>query len=269
MTKSSKCLYIFILLPVFIALLFLFLWSFIVPQDLKDTVGILRWRRNVTSPSISSPEWMDQMIQTNTNKSNHRVGENVLLNALGQLEISGPENVMTYVTLESSCKKLKPHLIVFERYRKDLPDKMLYVRLFKAVKKFYSIYCGRDERFQKLFAKWQDQLQGLHEQFVDCEGDPDWYEESNVTNLCENAINIVNCYSDSLEMETSKSVAKAWKCLFQLVLNEAMIHPCQFMSMKQEFSLEDIFSSSGSSEQFNIIMIVLVGAIMSINIFFC
>lgn len=239
--KSSKCLFIFILLPILIALLIAGLWCILVPEDIKNTVGILRWRRNPELLSHRSPEWIDQMIQTNSNKSSHRLGENVLLNALGQLEISGPENIMTYISMDSPCKKMRPHLNVFKRYEKDIPDKSLYVHLLKAVKKFYSIYCGRDRKYQKLFADWKDQLLGLHEQFIDCEGVPDWYEDSNATSLCETASNIVNCYYDYLVMETSKSVAKAWKYIFQSVLNEAMTQPCRFSTSKEELS---IFSSS-------------------------
>ena len=263
--KSSKCLLIFIFLPILIAILIVALWCILVPEDVKHTIGILRWRRNPELPSNRSPEWMEQIIQMNSNRSNHRTGENVLLNALGQLEISGPENIMTYVTLESPCKKMKPYLNVFKRYQEDVSDKSLYVRLFKAVKKFYSIFCGQDERYQKLFSKWHDQLLRLHEQFIDCDGAPDWYENSNETILCENAKNIVNCYSESLKMEASIKVAKAWKCIFQLVLNEAMTKTCQFQTLPHEF--DDIFSSSAqNSKNLNVILILLFA--ISLNIFY-
>lgn len=246
-----------------IALLIAALWCILVPENVENSVGIWRLRRTSKLSPHRTSEWMEQIIQVNSNKSNQRNGENVLVNALGHLGISAPEHVMTYVTLESPCKKMKPHLNVFERYQDDVPDKKLYVHLFKAVRKFYSIYCGRDERYQKLFSKWQDQLLRLHEQFIDCDGAPDWYENSNVTNLCESARNVVNCYSESLTMETSKSVAKAWKCLFQSVLNEAMLKPCQFSSSRREFSFEDVFSSAGNSRNLNVIFIYLFATLFN------
>lgn len=229
--KDAKFTCIFVLLLIVITLLAAALWCFLLPEDVKDTVGIKRWRR---VPQQPPPDWMTQMIETNANKSRLHFSENVLLNALGQLKISGPEDVMTYITLDSPCKTLKHYSDVFERYHKDVPDKELYVRVFKAIKKFTFIYCGRDERYRKLFARNQDRIVGLHEQFEDCQGQLDWYENFNDATRCDDARSIISCYEDALRMDIGSDVARAWKCIFKAVVNEAMIRPCNFTATHEE-----------------------------------
>lgn len=219
--KDAKFISIFVLLLILIALLIFTLWCVVLPELAKDAFGIQRKRRE-------PPLWMEQMMEQSNNKSLQRSSENILLTALGRLEISGPEDVMTYITVDSPCKQLKPHIGTFERHRKDVPDKKLFVRLFNAIKKFYSMYCGRDERYQKLFTKSQDELQNLHENFEDCKGAPDWYENMNATLRCEDAHIIMNCFVDTLRMEIGDGAANAWQCIFKSVVNEAMIQPCNF-----------------------------------------
>lgn len=245
--KSAKFLSIFIIVLILITLMAVALWCVILPEDAKEAIEMFRWPRS--SEHREPLAWMDQAIETNSNKSLARLGANVLMIGLGELEISAPENVMTYITFESPCKTLKPQIKRFERYRNILPDNKLYVRLFKAIEKFHSMYCGRDERYRKLFSQWQEELLGLHEQFVDCEGAPDWYENSNTTILCSDARNIMNCYAESIKVEIGIDAAKAWKYLFRSVLNEAMIKRCKFPVMKQDlaFNVESISAESFSS----------------------
>lgn len=252
--KNSKFISIFVLLLILITLLIVALWTVRLPEDVKDTIGISRWTRGAKRNSPQSPEWMERMIDTNSNKSRQRSAENVLLNALGMLEISGPENVMTYIHLDAPCKKLKPYINVFERYRKDVPDKQLYIRLFNAIKKFHSIFCGRDERYRKLFAQWQDELLRLHEQFVDCQGAPDWYE--NPTTLCADASNVVNCNVETLRMEIGSDAANAFECIFVPIVNEAMIQPCNLAASKRDFCFEDCVSAGARSLRFEAFLIL-------------
>lgn len=184
-----------------------------------------------------------------------------MLNALGQLKISAPENIMTYITLESPCKKLKPYINVFERYRKDVPDKKLYVRLFNAIQNFHSVYCGRDERYRKMFSQQQEELLKLHENFEDCEGEPDWYENGNATVRCVNARNIMNCYSETLRIEIGSRVARAWNCIFERVINEAMVQSCNFTVSKRGSAFDDdndVGVSSGAKSKGFAAMILFV-----------
>lgn len=243
--KQAKFISIFILLLILIALLVVALWCVLLPEDVKDTIGIIRWRRNMDLPP-QTPAWMEQMIETNSNKSHQRTTENVLLNALGQLEISGPENIMTYITRESSCKTLKAHIKTFERIHKDLPDSQLFVRLFKAIEKFHFMFCGRDERYRKVFSQHDVELLALHEQFVDCEGSPDQYENPNSTIRCAEADNIVKCNVETLKSEIGERAARVYECIFEAVLDEAMIQPCNFTTVKGELS----FKSAGNSNHF-------------------
>lgn len=231
--KKAKFITIFILLLILITLLVVALWCVLLPGDVKDTIGSLRWRRDMEIPPSlpQAPAWMEQMIEANYNKSHHRTSENVLLNALGQLQISGPENIMTYITQDSPCKTLKPHIKTFERIHKDLPDSQLFVRLFKAIEKFYFAYCGRDERYRKLFSPHDAELIALHEQFVDCEGSPDWYENPNSTTRCAEANEVVKCNVETLQTEIGERAAKAYQCIFEVVLDAVMIHPCNFTTV--------------------------------------
>lgn len=217
--KDAKFISIFVLLLILITLLIFTLWCVVLPEDAKDTVETLRRRREL-------PHWVEQKIEKSTNESLRRSSENALLTALGRLMISSPEDIMTFITLDSPCKHLKPYIEIFERHHKDLPDNQLFVRLFKAIKTFNFIYCGRDERYRKLFAKWQDELLNLHENFEDCEGARDWYENINATVRCEDARSIEKCYVVALQTQLGVDVASAWKCIFKPVVNQAMIQPC-------------------------------------------
>lgn len=247
--KDAKFISIFVLLLILIALLIFTLWCVVLPEVAKDTVGIQRNRRE-------PPLWMEQMMEKSTNKSLQRSSENVLLTSLARLEISGPEDVMTYITLDSPCKQLKPYIRTFERHRKDVPDKKLFVRLFNAIKKFYSSYCGRDERYQKLFTKSQDELRNLHENFEDCEGAPDWYENMNATLRCEDARIIMNCFVDTLRMEIGDGAANAWQCIFTSVVNEAMIQPCNFTNT----IVNDVSRSSFSGWMSRVVQVTILFA---------
>lgn len=251
--KSAKFISIFILLLVLITLAAAALWWILLPQDVEDIVEVLRQRRNMELRQ-QPPAWMKEMVERNANNSFGRTGENVLLNALGQMEVSGPENIMNYITHDSACKELRRHIIVFERYRPHLPDDELYVRLFKAIENFYAIYCGKDERYRKLFSRWQDELLRLHEQFVDCEGKPDWYENPNATTRCADAKVIMMCYVDSLRLEIGEPVGKAWKCIFKSVLDKAMVQPCNF-SKDENF---DGLGSAANSLKAGAVLIVLI-----------
>lgn len=244
--KRAEFVSILILLAIFILLLIVALWCLLLPEDVKDAFGSERWRRKSEWKPPQSPEWLKQKVERTHNRSRAYFAERVLFNALGNLEISGPEDVMTYITLDS-CKDLKRFVDTFKRYRDVLVEENLFVRLSKAIRKFHSIYCGRDERYRKLFSQWQDELLGLHEQFVDCEGSPDWLENTNATNRCSEANSIMKCSGETLEMEIGSQAAKAWKCLFRAVVNEAMIQPCSFTHSRNDFPF-DVGSAATSSE---------------------
>lgn len=247
--KGFKFCSIFILLLILIALLIVALWCFLLPEEVKETLGAARLPRYSKTELGKPPEWIGELIETNSNKTLIRKGENVLLNALGQLEISGPENIMAYVTLDAPCKKMKPYVSVYEKRHGNVPEKNLYVRLFKAIKKFHTIYCGRDERYRKLFSQTQDELLGLHEQFVDCDGQPDWFENTNSSKVCKDAESIMNCYVESLRLEIGEIAARAWKCIFVHVFKEMMDQPCDFIAKRTILydDADDVFGSAATS----------------------
>lgn len=258
--KGPKFVFIVILLMILITLLIVALWCVLLPEDVKDALGNKRWRRKSEIEPPQSPEWLKQKVAGTNNASRAYFAERVLLNALGNLQISGPEDVMTYITVDS-CKDLKRFLDTFVRYQDCLGEEHLYVRLAKAIRKFHSFYCGRDERYRKLFSQFQDELLGLHEQFVDCEGPPDWFENSNKTNRCSEAKSVMNCYEDTLKMEIGSRPAKAWKCLFEAVVNEAMIMPCSFPHSKNDF-LSAVGSSAASPKAKAIIIAAALCALI-------
>ena len=246
--NKGKFLSIFLFLVTLAAVLVVVLWQFILPEDIKDSMGIIRWRRNsdVPLPTPQTPPWMGEMIVANANRSNQRTSENILLNALGQLQISGPENIMAYISMQSTCATIRPYLKIFERNHKDLPDSQLFVRLFKAVEKFHLSFCGNNERYRRIFSMHEVELTALHEQFVDCEGEPDWYERTNSTTRCAEADNVVKCYGETLKSEIDESTARAYVCLLETVLNVAMVGPCNFTTVSIDLS----FNSTGSSSVF-------------------
>lgn len=264
MLKNFKFCSIFVLLLILITLAALILWCLLLPEDVKDALGMLRRRRNMEVETEHPPRWIEELVQTNVNKTVERKGENVLINALGQLGISSPENIMAMITLDSPCKNLKPHLNAFGRHHEDVPDTNLYARLFNAIKKFASIYCGPDERYRKLFTKWQEVLLGLHEQFVDCDGQPDWFENTNATSVCASAENIMNCYGESLRVEIGDVGAKAWKWIFTHAVNELTVKPCKFSAQNVVLSSDEVFGSSSVRPESGMLLALLTCILASI-----
>lgn len=251
--KFVKILSILVILLILITSLIVVLWIVLAPEKLQSAIGTIRLRRNLeaaqetTTKAVESSQWINQMIETNSNKTLIRTEENVLLNTLEQLEISSPEDVMTYITVEGGCKKLKHYINVFENNHKDLPDSKLYVRLFRAIEKFHTIVCGREERYHKFFLTWQDELTGLHENFLDCQGEPDWYELENSTVICAKADSILKCYQRDISEFVGAIVGETWTCIFKRVVNAALNIPCNFTKTPHHeklISLEDDGSTS-------------------------
>lgn len=251
MTKKQVVSF-FLLFVVMLLLLIVGVWCYVLPKDVKQTIENIRWRRNFNSPQ--APDWMERMIRENSNKSLSRESENVLLNALGQLQISGPENIMTYITKDTPCKKLKPSLKIFEKYEKDLPQTQLYVRLFRAVRKFYLLYCGKDERYRKVLLRYESELIGIREQFIDCEGSPDWYDNLNSTKRCAEANDVLKCDYETLRSEIGVRASKAFSCIFKSVLEETMIQTCNLTTVS--------FESAGSSNEFSATILFFTFAVI-------
>jgi len=266
--KVGFVILLILITSLIVALCFVLLW----PEQLERTIGTsLRWKRTSQLPEQQqqqqqAPKWINEMIETNSNKTLIRTEENVLLNALGQLEISSPEDVMTYITLDAGCKKLKRYRDVFEKNHKDVPDSVLYVRLFRSITTFHTLYCGRDERYRRIFAELQDELLGLHEEFLDCNGQPDWYETTNSTVVCATAEGISNCYAHKLRAQIDDVAAvTVWTCVFQSVLNAAMLTPCNFSRV---LNSADAVNFSTKSSQVNCFFILLLCSFVSFfNIF--
>lgn len=250
--KREKFVPLFLFVVILLSVLVVTVWCYVLPEDVKCYIQKSRWRRNLNSPQ--APDWMERMIRENSNKSLHRTSENVLLNALGQLQISGPENVMTYITKDSPCKELKPSLKIFQKYQRDLPETQLYARLFRAVRKFYFLYCGKDEQYRKLLSRFQDDLKAVHEQFKDCEGSPDWFDILNSTKRCDEANEVLNCNYETLKSEIGTRAAKAYNCIFKVVLEETMIQTCNLTSVTVE--------STGSSNEFKATILFFTSSVI-------
>lgn len=251
--KKEKFISLLIFSIVFLGLVVTVLWRFILPLDIKESISIIRWRREMDPPPTTPTPIIDIMIESSSNKTTQRTSENILLNALGHLQISCPEDIMAFIQMQSSCSDIKPYLKVFERNHKDLSDDQLFVRLFKAVEKFYAIFCGKNERFRRIFIEHEAELKGLHEQFADCQGAPDWYENKNSSLRCTEAANIVKCYGESLRNEINESTARAFVCLLEQVLNVTMTGPCSFTTVAIDLS----FHSSSASNSSEFIAIIL------------
>jgi hypothetical protein len=259
--KQGKFISILLFSLVLIALTIVLLWRFILPLNIKESIGFIRWRRTMELPLPPPP--IMEMIETSNNRSNQRTSENILLSALGQLQISGPEDIMEFTAMESSCALIRPHLKVYEKHHEDLPDAKLYVRLFKAVEQFYAAFCGRNQRLRQLFTEHEDEMKALHEQFVDCDGAPDWYENKNDTTRCAEANSIVKCYGETLRNEIDESIARAFVGLLESVLNVSMAKPCSFTTSAIDLSFRSSDASKSSGFTAKILFFTLVVAFMS------
>lgn len=201
-------------------------------DGLKDRISNLFTKRSVTDDVTISPLLNNEIIQDINNKTLIHSEVNILMVSLGQLEISSPEKIMAYINDDNGCKKMKHYLGIYKKNHKNVANNNLYVRLFKGIEKFYTLFCGNDDHhYRRIISSCEESLRSLHEQFIDCEGKLDWYEKVNSSIVCSDAKNILECYHTVTLTKCNADVARKLTHLFEYVLNALLIPSCNFTSI--------------------------------------
>lgn len=228
-------------------------------DGLKDRISNLFTKRSVTDVKAStiSPLLDNRIIQQTNNKPLIHSEVNILMVSLGQLGINSPEKIMAYITEDNGCKKLKHYLGIYQKNHKNLANNMLYVRLFKGIEKFHSLFCSKDDQhYQRVISNCEEPLRSLHEQFIDCEGKLDWYEKMNSSIVCSDAQSILECYHTVTVTKCNTDVARQMIHLFEHVLNAILIPSCDFASIlhskNQALIYDDTFQETIRSFDDNI-----------------
>lgn len=193
--------------------------------------------------------------------------ENVLEVTLAKLLITSPEDLMTsYVTRENfGCKDLKRSLKVFSsNYNGNLKSNLVYVRLFRSIGKFCQHFCGREEKYRKIFTPWQEEFMKLHEEFQDCQGRLDWYEK-NSTFACDEANKIIECYHEALTFAINDKVIYHYIEVFKRIINEALSSSCKFNPLKLTYSEKE----AANEGNIDWILILIVFSVLSAFLLIC
>lgn len=133
--------------------------------------------------------------------------ENQLMLNLANLQITSPERIILQITgtrkpydVCDKVLKMINNTLRGQRECHPLEPDNLYVKLFRGLEMFVSAYC-RDDQFQRSFNHHLDCYNELHEEYIDCEGLPDWFENSNKSKLCLVFRDIVECeYTKSAKL---------------------------------------------------------------------
>ncbi|CAO1386261.1 unnamed protein product [Diamesa serratosioi] len=203
-------------------------------DGLKDRIRNLFTKRNAPDiiETTISPLLANKIIQESNNKTLIHSEVNILMVSLGQLEISSPEKIMAYINEDNGCKKLKHYLGIYKKNHKNVANSNLYVRLFKGIEKFYTLFCGKDDQhYRRVISSCEESLRSLHEQFIDCEGKLDWYEKVNSSIVCSDAQSILECYHTVIITKCDSDVARRIVHLFEYVLNALLMPSCDFVSI--------------------------------------
>lgn len=125
--------------------------------------------------------------------------ENQIMLHLAKMYIVSPERVLMLLTtdsLEDTCKRISEEMEKIKMTQEGcipLSSENLYMKLLKTFKYFDAEICPPDSRLRKKLDKTGDCLRELKEEFLSCEGSPDWYENMNDTVRCQSLNEIANC----------------------------------------------------------------------------
>lgn len=107
----------------------------------------------------------------------------------------------------------------------------LYMRLFGGAKKFHSLFCLKEE-FKKKMTQYLACFKDLREEFIDCSGEGDWFENSNLSIVCETSTNIAKCNFLRTMEECGENAALLLTCLTKSIFETVLVPTCDFPKLK-------------------------------------
>lgn len=185
--------------------------------------------------SPSNPDFASYRLQNqhNTDKLHKRqvvqkvCDENTLMLNLATLEIKSPDRIISMASAGNFyeyCQKIKKNLAVTDALLKHcVPlerENNLYIRLINGTRQFHNLSCTIDSKYHKCLDNHMTCLTQLHEEFLECEGPDDWYEEPR--GICDKYETILNCnyikVSELCGLEVAHYVHVIAKEVFDTVL---------------------------------------------------
>lgn len=145
----------------------------------------------------------DQIIDKksiNSKELKDNCDENQLLLQLARLYVTSPERIISLLSsksLKSTCQEISDVLQHINATLSDsipLPKENLYMKLNSGLDYFNSFIClyNPSSRGSHL-TRHLECIQELHDDLIECEGPPDWFEKSNAAVVCQYYNDIINC----------------------------------------------------------------------------
>lgn len=157
--------------------------------------------------------------------------ENRLMQYLAQMQVINPESVVQLASSddpEATCEKLATSIDKLNEFFKscNLENKKdVYVRLTRGIDTLNEKLCN-DKNFKENYASHSECYRSLNEEFKDCDGPADWYEDNDTKLLCKNFKDIINCYYTKTVAICSKDAAHLIRDLARNVMGKTLARRC-------------------------------------------
>ncbi|XP_037933965.1 uncharacterized protein LOC119668504 [Teleopsis dalmanni] len=161
---------------------------------------------------------------------------NQLLLQLANLYIVSPERIVLLLTTESyndTCEDLRSmltHINATLSTCVPLPTAKLYLKLRDGSEYFDKHICCNLDTKKKHIVNYHPCLVELRDDLIDCEGPPDWFEQKNKKAVCQDLVDVVNCYYIKAAMLCGKKAAKLLREFSINVLKHVIMCDCHVPS---------------------------------------
>ncbi|XP_073841259.1 uncharacterized protein [Musca autumnalis] len=193
--------------------------------------------------------------------------ENKLLQQFARLYIISPERIVLLLTekpLFNTCNKVsdilaKINAILIES--RPLPTNNLYVKLYNALRHFNDSICQRGFSIKgDHLTDYEDCIQDLHEDLIQCEGPPDWFEKKNEAVVCQYYNDIVNCQYIKAAMLCGLKPALLLRTFSMKIMQEIVTYKCK---VSKSLPQVDEAMSGDTKKDFSFIFIFVVFYLVS------
>lgn len=157
--------------------------------------------------------------------------ENRLIEYLAKIQVINPESILTLATVDEPqtvCEMLSESIDRFNEYFKSCKldkKKNVYVQLTKGIDALNEKLCN-DRKFHEEFVYHVECYRDLGEEYKDCEGPADWYEDQEQDRLCRTFRNIADCYYTKTVAICSKDAAHLFREMATGVIGRVLEKSC-------------------------------------------
>ncbi|TMW51494.1 hypothetical protein DOY81_003399 [Sarcophaga bullata] len=160
--------------------------------------------------------------------------EKQLILQLARLYVTSPERIvllLTSISLRNTCERVSDILHNINQTLTEcvpLAHDNLYMRLTCGLDYFNTQICLNTMHSDKSFLRIQREcISELHEDLLECEGPPDWFEKSNKEVVCEYYQDIINCNYIKAAMLCGLKPAVMLRTFTSEVINRILTFKCK------------------------------------------